>query len=361
MRVWLLSILLLLVLGFTIATTLEPWHQNWEGGRSKSENLIQVALGDSRQLFAKHFFLKADAYFHQGYYPTIYDNKQGFGGAHLSDRPALNSGTRSDEGEENFLGPPRDWIDRFSRNFFPSRHSHLGEGQCNHPGCAKSPGDGHTHEHGDHGDHDDDQHGAPGEGRAAGHDEHDDHHDQGERGDHGNHDEAGESSGSKADEREILPWIKLSLELDPRRVQTYLVGGYWLRTSLHQVDEAERLLRDGLRQVPNDPELLFELGRILLEERKDANRARNVWERALAGLRTRPGGPEGSEVFLTAQLLGNLATLEEKSGNVSAALRHLEALAPISPNKESIARWMESLRQQATPSPAPPAAGPGRP
>lgn len=146
------------------------------------------------------------------------------------------------------------------------------------------------------------------------------------------------------DEREILPWLKLSLELDPKRVQTYVVASYWLRTSLKQVDQAERLLRDGLLKVPGDPELLFELGRVQFEERKAEGRARNLWELGVKHWQEREAGKESPNLFLLAQLLGNLATLEQKAGHKEAALRHLERLHSISPNKESIAKWMETVR-----------------
>lgn len=153
------------------------------------------------------------------------------------------------------------------------------------------------------------------------------------------------------DEREILPWLKLALELDPKRVQTYVVAAFWLRTSLKQVDQAERVLRDGLRQVPGDPELLLELGRILLDERKDENRARNVLELALKSWNEREFKRESPNFFVAAQILGNLATLEEKAGRNPVAIRHLERLAGISPNKDGIARWIETLRASAQAKP----------
>src|SRR5688572_32989307 len=66
---------LLLVIAFGTSAWLERWFQGWAGSRTKSANVIAVALGDSRKLFAKHFYMKADAYFHAGYYPTIYDGR----------------------------------------------------------------------------------------------------------------------------------------------------------------------------------------------------------------------------------------------------------------------------------------------
>ena len=59
----------------------------------------------------------------------------------------------------NFLGPPRDWIERFGRHFIITEHTHL--------------------------------------------------------------------QGAK--EREILPWLRISAELDPQKIETYTVAAYWLR------------------------------------------------------------------------------------------------------------------------------------
>ena len=122
MRAYLLALSLLAVVAVSLATSLEPWFQSWAGSRSQSGSPIQVALGDSRKLFAKHVFFKADAYFHNGYYPTIYDNNQGYEKAHIVE----DMHESGEESEPNFLGKPRDWVDAFSRHFYPTRHTHLG-------------------------------------------------------------------------------------------------------------------------------------------------------------------------------------------------------------------------------------------
>lgn len=313
MKYCVLPLGLLMTVAFSLATTLEPWHQNWAGSRTGSDDLLAVAIGDSRQLFARHFFLKADAYFHNGYYPTIFDNKEGFEGAHIAED--VHAGKEDKEEEKlNYLGESRDWIDTFSRNFFPSQHTHLGDAYPE-PGRVATNDDHHHHDHDAHGE---------------GHD-----------GD----DKAKEKR--SADEREILPWLKLSLELDPKRVETYVVAAFWLRNTLHQTDEAERVLRQGLSQVPGNPEILFELGRIHFEERNDLSRARNVWERALYNWDVQERGKAKPNVFILAQIIGNLATLEEKAGRLNEAVRYLEALAVVSPNKAGIAKWLESVREKA--------------
>src|SRR5581483_5611547 len=95
--------------------------------RIGSGNLLGVLIGDSRRMFANHFFAKADAYFHSGFYPSIFDNREAFQTPHLAEEAGALEGKNTGE-EENFLGEPRDWIDRFSRHLYPSRHTHLDQG-----------------------------------------------------------------------------------------------------------------------------------------------------------------------------------------------------------------------------------------
>ena len=320
MRPYFLSILLLMVVAVCFATTLEPWHQSWEGGRTKTDNLLEVALGDSRQLLARHFFVKADSYFHNGFVPSIFDKKEGIENGHMAGNAA------EAEEELNFLGKPRDWIDSFSRNFYPSRHTHLGDGGCGHSCCQRpKKGQGEAPD-----DHAQDAEHHESHGTEAGEDHTECHH----------HDEGAVGT----DEREILPWLKLSLQLDPKRVETYVVAAYWLRTSLKKVDAAEQLLREGLQKVPGDPELLFELGRIQFEERHAVDRARNLWELAVKKWSDRESGRENPNLFVLGQILSSLALLEEKAGRPQEAIQHLRRLQTISPNKASLAKWIESLQ-----------------
>lgn len=305
-RPW-MPIVFLAAACWALAAWLEPWFQGWAGNRAGSGNLLQIALGDGRKLFARHVYVKADAYFHNGYYPSIFDNAdQGFEEAHINEAAGLSrSGT---EESLDFFGPPRDWIDAFSRHFYPTEHSHLGGADCGHDHDHEGECD-HDHDH----DHDHDEHAEPSEGA----------------------------------QREILPWLRLSVELDPERVETYVVGAYWLRKELKRIDEAETFLREGLRANPKDPQLLFELGRIYHEDRHVMERARNVWELALRSLDQREVGVAEPNHFLRAQVLGNLAKLEEAQGDYARAIEHLQQLETISPHAESIRQWITDLRVAA--------------
>jgi len=300
MQTMLLGLALCGVTMFSLATWLEPWFQSWSGNRTRSANVLQVALGDSRRLFAKHFYVKADAYFHSGYYPTIYDARPAADQMHMAS--GTTAGLASNEACPDWLGKPRDWIDRFSRHFYPSEHRHFGGPAGEHAGHAHQPGE------------------------AA---------------------EAAEAGRSGGEERELLPWLRLSASLDPERPETYLVASYWLRSKLGKVDEAERFLREGLRENPGDYEILFELGRIASENRQDPTRARNLWELALRRWDEKNAGQTDPEILVHAQILSHLAKLEEDAKNYARVLEYLKALHRISPFKESVQKWQEAVQAKA--------------
>ncbi len=117
-------LLLLLAACFSLATLLQVRAAGWSK-RGKSDNILNVLLGDGRHLFANQFFVQADVSFHSGYYPSIFDQ---------ANRPKDTSHLTAKEGEPaaeeherqmNFLGPPRDWIERFGRHFIITEHTHL--------------------------------------------------------------------------------------------------------------------------------------------------------------------------------------------------------------------------------------------
>jgi hypothetical protein len=284
----LLFILLMLVVAFCFATNLQSWHSGLDERGARAKDPLSLLLGDARRMFAKHFFIKADAYFHSGFYPSIYDNREAFRTPHMAaDAGALEENNKGDE--ENFLGKPRDWIESFGREFFPSAHTHLGQDS---PEAKKEVELGHSSE-----------------------------------------------------VREILPWLKVSASLDPQRVETYSVTAYWLRSQMGKVREAESFLRDGLRENPGSPILLFELGNIFAEEHKDAARARNVWEFALRNLGDLQD-VEGERRFIIGQILGRLAKLEEDAHRYTDALKYLRLLEDVSPAREAIQRWRTDVEKK---------------
>jgi len=263
-----------------------------------SDDFFGNLFDDSRSIFANSAFVTADEYYHSGYYPTIFDNNEAFATPHMAeDTGAVAS--RNQGNETGFMGPPRDWIDAFGRHFIPNRHTHLDEG--------------------------------------------------------GPTDDLSKSS----EVREILPWLKLSAELDPEDVRTFTVTAFWLRTKLNQTSEAEQVLHEGLRYNPGNPQLLFELGRIYFESYHNVSQARSVWEAALRTWRAEaPDEPLSERLKLTnenfdnrfifEQLQTNLAKLEESTGNLNAAIARWQQAEFASPNPGEIQKHIDKLKSEST-------------
>ncbi len=315
---------LLLVTATAAAAWLDRWFMEWPGNRAKNGNPLSIAIGDGQKLFAGHFYRKADVYYHSGMYPSIFDNNESFKTAHIGE-DAGATGSRNTGDEAKYLGEEHDLIDRFSRNFFPSRHTHLDEGGPNRHGPAPAA-DTKTHEHGP-------------DGQVI---------------------ELG--GGDSGEVREILPWLKLAQELDPENPLTYSVTSYWLRSRMNKPREAERLLREGLKHLPNHPVLLFELGRSYYQpfpseqERarrveSDLPRARNIWRTGVSAWREHEANQPEPDVFILEQLLTHLAKLEEEGGNFPQALKYWEAAQKIAPERDGIPRQIAQLRQKLAPVP----------
>jgi tetratricopeptide (TPR) repeat protein len=287
-----LMIVLLLILCFSMEAWLDPRAVARDGQRSAT--MASLLFGESRRIFANHFFMKADAYFHSGFYPTVFDNRESFQTAHMAeDAGALKSNNSGDE--TGFMGKPRDIIEAFERHFMPSVHTHLDQG-------------------------------GPQQLAKAGSD-------------------LGEGKGG--DVREILPWLKLSAALDPNRIETYMVTAYWLRRRMGKVAEAEEFLREGLRANPRDPSLLFELGRIYQEDRHDPDRARNIWEVAVGKMDEQKTPLNDQQQFMLMQLTMHLASVEESRKNLQKAIAWLERDKTVSPNPEVVQKHIDELKLAA--------------
>jgi len=149
-------------------------------------------------------------------------------------------------------------------------------------------------------------------------------------------------------EREILPWLKLSAELDPQNVQTYTVAAFMLRNHLGKPQEAEEFLREGLHARlhanPNSYEILFELGRLYWENDHDAVHARNVWHLAFRRWQEQESKKEKPDFFLFDKITVNLARLEESQHNYAAAIEWFEMAKKNSPNPDALQKQIDDVR-----------------
>lgn len=272
-----------LLVSFCLATRIEPWFQTWEGYATRQGNVAQCLLGDSRRMLANHFYVKADAYFHSGCYPSVFDQTAAFRTAHMAEDSGASEGHNEGD-EDTFMGSPRDWIEAFGRHFFPSRHTHLDQGGTD-----------------------------------------------------------GEDAGQ---EREILPWLRVSVALDPNRVESYVVTSYWLRESMGKVDEAEQFLREGLIANPNSYEILYELGRCAYDSRHNSAQARHLWLAAIKRWHVTQDSASDPDTFMLRSIYGRLAHMEETEGNLVLAQQYFTKANDLSGSglyEASIKRLKERL------------------
>ena len=296
------AIVILFLTSLALVTSLEPWFQSWQGNRSQPTDPLAVLLGDARRAFANHFFIKADAYFHSGYYPSIFDNRAAFQTPHMAaDAGAVEEKNTGDE--DDFLGPPKDWLEAFGRKFRPAAHTHLDQGG------AHTHADGRSHHH---------------------------------------HPAKEIELGESQDVREILPWLRASAALDPQKIETYTTTAYWLRQRMGKVAEAESFLRDGLNANPDSHEILFELGRIADENRKEPARARNLWELALVKWQKFEGQKPKPDTFSLLQIASHLALLAERESRWEECLHYLGIWKLASPQPGEIEKRIAEVRQKLT-------------
>jgi tetratricopeptide (TPR) repeat protein len=283
---------LLLTLCFSLAARLQVWYQEFEGNRSGSSDVLEVAMGDARRLFANHSYVKADVYFHSGYYPSIFDQavqaKPSHMASNASEESAQGEPKGKKAGEEDphddlpeFLNQPTDWIDRFGRNFIPTTHEHNDDPKLL---------------------------------------------------------------------AEMMPWLRLAAELDPDRPQIYAIAAFWLRTRLGKVDEAEAFLRLGWRNNPESFEILFELGRLFNENRNDIVRARHCLEGALKFWEKSESKKTEPDRFAQAQILASLIKLEEGDGRLEKAILRLKQLQKISPFPQDVQKRIDELTAKLPPN-----------
>lgn len=253
-------------------------------GGSQSDNAWTLLLGEGRKLFANEMFTMGDVYFHSGYYPSIFDRQE-------TDQdvaaPAHGQADDSDSTADDFLGPPPDWIAALDRNFVPNRHTHLNSG------------------------------GATGNQRAS-------------------------------TVEEILPWIRLSVEMNPQRIDSYTVGAYWLQSVLNKRDDARDFLFQGLRANPGNPELLLDLGRLYEESYNDTNRAVNVWKAALVKWQAQSEMLKTNyqSRFQCEEITVSLARAEENQGRFPDAILYFEIAKSVSQTPDAIQADIDEARQK---------------
>jgi tetratricopeptide (TPR) repeat protein len=276
---------IILVFLLALCFTLATWlgpQQAKWSQREESGGVLKTILGDGRRMFANHFLTKADVYFHSGYYPSLFEQAQ---------RAPIDARHMKEEHKEGQETPEEEAHEK-AMDFLGKPRDWIDSfGRHFYPS---------THSHLD----------KPGE------------------------------------VREILPWLRLSADLDPKKIDTYMVASFWLRKHLGKVDEAEQFLREGVRANPDSYEILFELGSLYNENRHDPVRARNLWELALRRWREQDTAGKKPDEILCDKILANLSHVEEEQGNLVKAMDYLEQELKYAPQPYAINKHIGELKEK---------------
>lgn len=254
----------------------------------------QKLLGDGRRLFAGQFVEMADVYLHSGFYPSIFDQRG------KAEGKAVLSGAEDHDDHDDHSGHEHDEHGHCAHD--PAAAGH----QCDTEFMGK-PQDWlarfirrfriteHTHL----------------EGQSA---------------------------------KEILPWLKVAIELDPHAISTYTATAFWLRKQLQRPADAEVILREGIHHNRDNPELLYEMGRIYLDEYQQSERARAIWLGALKLWERQTESIRAEDSLTLGKIAISLAHLARDAGNLPEALRYFELARSVSPNPSVIQQQMDDFR-----------------
>ena len=91
----------------------------------------------------------------------------------------------------------------------------------------------------------------------------------------------------------MIPVLWASVRADPKNLDAWTTACYIANTTMKDRALAMRILDEGLRRNPDEPELLFTRGRLVLDGGKgDRSAARALMLRAMEVLKARCGGDD---------------------------------------------------------------------
>lgn len=302
----------LATLVFTLATAVESEFRS-STTTSSDEGAFTKLLGDGRRLFSGQSVEMADVYLHSGFYPSIFDSRE----------PASAKAIASND--DDHTHHKHDEQGKCVHEEDHAAHQHDAEGKC----VSEESASGHVDEH---------------EKAMSFMDQTLDPLQEFIR----NFRITQHSHLENGEEREVLPWLKLAIALDPQAVETYTVTSYWLRKTLKRVEDARDILREGIRNNPKSFELLFAMGQVYEQEDKDNAKARNIWLAAKKFWEEQPIEAKEASLLAYGKIMANLARLENEAGNLPLAIKYFELTKLTSPNPEAVQKQIDEIRGRMT-------------
>jgi tetratricopeptide (TPR) repeat protein len=146
----------------------------------------------------------------------------------------------------------------------------------------------------------------------------------------------------------MLPWLWLSMQMDPGNVETFRVAAFWMAGPINRPDLALRVLRDARRIHPHNYQLLLDSGRILLRH-GDRGGARRAFDAALALWPKHTGEDEELARFEKAELLTFKALLCEMDNQPDQVRELLKEVLVLFPGRDVVRRRLAAMERGEPP------------
>ena len=150
------------------------------------------------------------------------------------------------------------------------------------------------------------------------------------------------------DDKELLPWLSASIRLNPHNVRAFIISAYWVGNRLKKQDQAERIIREGLRYNNTNWQLRYELGKI--------HASREEYKKAtvqyLNAIRFFPNKPFEESELEQANIWRSIAGVYEERGLYDEAVEAYSNVLRLHPLEQSYRR-LEELKLKSNSNSAP--------
>ena len=143
------------------------------------------------------------------------------------------------------------------------------------------------------------------------------------------------------EEKEIIPWLYYSVELNPHNVEAYVIGAYWVGSRLGKIEEALKFLREGIKNNPDNWRLYSEAGNLYFNEKKDYRRAIYYYLKAESLM-----NDENADRFDKSHIYILLGASYENMGEIDKAVRYYRKDTGIFPSHEGLKKKIKRLEVQ---------------
>lgn len=150
------------------------------------------------------------------------------------------------------------------------------------------------------------------------------------------------------DIKEIMPWLRLAMQMNPDNKDVYLVAAFWLAHEARRPDLAMTILDEAQRHVPHCYEVQIEKGRLFLAQ-ENRQAAKRAFDAGLAFWEHQDHDNLEDASYEKARLLLYRALVCEADGETGEAIRSLEGILVLFPERTRIADRIAVLRKDETP------------